>query len=240
MFADLLDFLRKHAPTIALSFTWIGIAILAVRRRLHWKRKSFLTLVNFSLNYRVGDALLMRTLIERDASDVWINEYGLKLVWAAAARTTEADPFLTFKHRTDQDFVNRAVLNIVSGRFAETFIAASLGVPVRSSTFLFAVTCEKFAIMRTIKLRVLLMEEQTLLNLFGPTNGAAQLHINNPVYSNRLITLRAMYDRYLKDQSTDNPVLGKVELGVVLSGASAAELAALNGAPVASSGSAMA
>jgi hypothetical protein len=215
-FRDFMEYMRPHWPAVALMFTWTGICIVAIQRRLRWKRKSFLTLVNFSLNYRVGKSLAMRTLVERDADEVWLNEYGVKLVFAEAARATEENPFLAFKNPKDQDFVNRAVLNVLSSRFAEVFIASSLGVPVRSATYYFAVTCEKFTIMRTIKLRVLLMDEQSMVEMFGPKGTAQLLDVRNPIYEKRLISLRGMYDLYLKDKTSTNPTLGKVELGVVL------------------------
>jgi hypothetical protein len=227
---DFLDTMRPHWSALALLVTWAGIAFVGIRRRLHWRKKRFLAQVNFSLNYRIGNSLAMRTLIERDATDVWFNEYGVKLVFAAAARTSEEDPFLTFKNPTDQDFVNRAVLNVLSSRFAETFVAASLGLPVRSANYCFAVSCEKFKIMRTIKLRVLIMEEQEMIELFGPEGVADQLEVCNPVYSNRLRSLRAMYRVYEKDQGSTHPILGKVELGIVVAGSPA--LVSPNGASV--------
>jgi len=234
-----LEWMRPHWSAVALIGTWIGILFIAFRRRLQWHHKRFLTQVNFSLNYRVGNSLAMRTLIEKDAAEVWLNPYGVKLVYTAAGRTTRENPFLVFKNPKDQDFVNRAILNILSGRFAETFVAASLGVPVRSATYYFAITCEKFEIMRTIKLRVLLMDEQTMLELFGPEGLANQLEIRNPIYQARLITLRAIHDLYRKDQTSGTPILGKVELGVVLGGAFA--LAESDGAlPCSTSASPMA
>lgn len=216
-----LEWMRPHWNTLALIVTWIGILVVALRRRLQWRHKRFLTQVNFSLNYRSGNSLVMRTLLERDASEVWLNAYGVKLVNAAAARTTPQNPFLLFKDTKDQDFINRAVLNVLSGRFAETFLAVSLGAPVRSATYSFAITCEKFEDIRTIKLRVLLMSEATMLDLFGPERSAEPMQIRNPIYQARLTTLRAMYDLYRKEQTTDRPILGKVELGVVVGGPSA-------------------
>jgi hypothetical protein len=210
--------MRPHWNTVALALTWLGILVVAVRRRFHWSRKQFLTQVNFSLNYRVGNSLTMRTLLEAPAIRVWLNEYGVATVLRAAARTTVADPFILMKKPADRDFAHRAVLNLLSERFADAYVAASLGVPVRTATFLFAVTFERFAVMRTQKVRVILAEELFLRALFGPADGAATLEIRNPIYQARLQTLRLLHSLLEKEKQLGQPLLGRVELGVVLPG----------------------
>jgi hypothetical protein len=208
------DVLRPHWNTIALVITWAGIAIAYLRRRAQWRSKQFLARVNFSLNYVVGDTLTMRTLMETTASGVWLNEYGVGHVIAAARRAAVDQPFLLLQDPADRDFVNRAVLNVLSERFAETYLAASLGRPVLIKPHLFGLTCEKYGDIRTLKLRVLIIEEKTLVELFGPTNRVASLANLNPILRSRLTTLRIMYDLYQKDRSADRPVLGHMELGV--------------------------
>jgi hypothetical protein len=210
-----LEVMRPHWNSLALAVTWLGIVFVAVRRRWQWRQKRFITQVNFSLNYRVGDQLAMRTLLETTAGEVWPNEHGVRQVLALAARATVENPFVLLKKSKDRDFVNRAVLNALSQRFAEVFVAAALGVPVRTATFVFAVTCEKFAEIRTLKLRVLLVEEAALDELFGPGAAADRLDVRNQVYRARLTTLRKLYDLHVKDKGQEQPVLGRVELGVV-------------------------
>jgi hypothetical protein len=213
-----LELMRPHWSWLALVATWVAIGYVAVRRRMQWRRKTFLSQVNFSLNYAVGPHLVMRTLLETTAVRVWPNEHGVKAVLAAAARTTVDNPFVLLKFARDRDFVNRAVLNALSERFADVFLAAALGAPVRTGAFVFAVTCEKFDVMRTIKLRVILVEENTLVELFGPAGAADRLEIKNEIYRARLTTLRALYGIHVKDRASAQPVLGRVELGVVLPG----------------------
>jgi hypothetical protein len=210
--------MRPHWNTIALVATWLGILFVALRRRFHWARKQFLTQVNFSLNYRVGNSLVMRTLLETTAIRVWPNEYGVSTVLRAAGRTSRADPFILLKKPADRDFVHRAVLNLLSERFADAYVASALGVPVRTATFLFVVTFERFEIMRTQKVRVLLVEESSLRDLFGPGNAAATLDVHNPVYQARLETLQLMDGLLEKEKTMGQPLLGRVELGVVLPG----------------------
>ena len=85
---DLAEFIRLYVPAIALAATWTVLALVWLQRRRAWKRKSFLSLVNFSLNYLQDGALAMRTLLELPAETVWINEHGVGLVTGASRKTT--------------------------------------------------------------------------------------------------------------------------------------------------------
>jgi hypothetical protein len=209
------EFIRPHWNTIALSVTWLGIGIAYIRRRAQWRSKQFLARVNFSLNYVAGDGLAMRTLLETTSSAVWLNEYGVSHVNGAARRATIERPFLILTDPKDQDFANRAVLNVLSERFAETYLAASLNRPVHTVPYVFGITCEKYGDIRTLKLRVLVVAEQTLIELFGPANRAAELKIPTQILSSRLTTLRIMYQQYQEDLRSGLSVLGNMELGVV-------------------------
>ncbi len=209
-----LEFLRPHWNTLALLLTWAGIGVVYLRRRAQWRHKHFLAQVNFSLNYVQGGALVMRTLLEKPAGEVWLNEYGVRTVLAAAQRTTADQPFVLLADPRDMDFANRAVLNQLSERFAPAYLAAALGLPVRAATFRFAITCERYEEIRTLKLRVLVVAEQTLTELFGPADGAAQVEAPGLVLQARLTTLRGLYELYLRDKGRERPVLGQVELGV--------------------------
>lgn len=209
-----LDVMRPHWNSLALLCTWIAIGIVYLRRRKQWRRKHFMAQVNFSLNYVREGALAMRTLLEVAASDVWLNDHGVRMVLAAARKTTVEQPFIYLQHHKDREFANRAVLNRLSERFADTYLAAALGLPVRTASFYFGISCEKYEQIRTHKLRVLIVEELTLLDLFGPNQQAQKLHLDGVIYRDRLKTLRSMYDQYLRDKETASPVLGQIEMGV--------------------------
>lgn len=205
---------REHWGTVALVLTWAGIGLVWVRRRWQWANKEFLSQVNFSINYVGPDGrLAMRTLLETTAADVWLNEHGVRLVAAAAGRTTAEQPFIDLTETADRDFVNRAVLNVLSEKFADSYLAAALGLPVAVGLFRFAITCERYGEMRTLKLRVLLVEEGTLLRAFGPDASAAKL-TPNPIHAVRLRTLQAIHQRLLTEQAGGNKLLGRVELAV--------------------------
>jgi hypothetical protein len=205
-----MEFLRGHGNTMALAITWVGIGLVWWQRRTSWLRKEFTSQVNFSLNYIADNCLVMRTLLETTAQKVILNELGVKLLTSAAAKTTESDPFIRLADSKDRDFINRAVLNVLSERFAETFVAAALGVPVKSGKFCFAITCEKYADIRTLKVRVLLIEESTLQR-FAPEGDGETLKLADPKFRDRIRSLEAMY----KESKADQHVLGHLELGVV-------------------------
>jgi hypothetical protein len=148
------------------------------------------------------------------ANQVWLNEYGIGHVMAAARRTGVDQPFLMLPLPGDQDFANRAALNILSERFAQTFLTASLGRPVTTASYIFGISCEKYGEIRTLKIRVLVIAEQTLIDLFGPENRATALNVPSTLLRARLKTLQIMYDVYQKDKSAAHPILGQLELGV--------------------------
>jgi hypothetical protein len=207
--------MRQYWRELALILTWAGVVIVYIKRRAAWMRKQFLNQVNFSLNYVTGDTLAMRTLVEHKAQDVWLNEYGVNKVFAAAGKTTVENPFIVLEDQTDQDFINRAVLNVLSEKFADAFLGAALGMPVRHAGFCFAITCERYSEIRTLKLRVLIMEEAVLVNLFGPDAGADKLKIVAQVYKSRMQTLKAMYAMYMRDKGSDKKALGYMEIGIL-------------------------
>ncbi len=212
--SDFLEAMRPYWSAVALGVTWAGIGIVWWRRRREWSRKQFLSQVNFSLNYVQDNQLVLRTLLEMPASEVWLNEHGTSLVSKASRQASVEQPFISLKNPRDQDFLNRAVLNVLSERFAETYLAAAMGVPVRRESFIFGITCEKYGEIRTLKVRVLVLREQTLLDLFGPTRGIDHLPMTNQVLAARKRTLEVMYRHYCEDQGGPGSILGRVELGL--------------------------
>jgi hypothetical protein len=208
---EYLDYMRPYWPTVALAATWLGILLVFMQKRRHWGKKQFLGRVNLSVNYVLDGRLAMRTLGERDASAIWPNEYGVSLVTRAAHKTTLDQPFIRLRDQKDVAFINRAVLNAVSEQFAPAYLAQALGVPVRTATFLFALTYERYENIRTLKLRVLLIEEEPLRRLFGPAQEVNRLDVKDAVYANRLQTLRLMHELYVKDPQA----LGRIEAAVI-------------------------
>jgi hypothetical protein len=212
--SEFLEFMRPYWSGVALAATWAGIGVVWWSRRRAWQRKQFLSQVNFSLNYIQDSSLAMRTLLELPAAQVWLNEHGSALVVKASRKTAIEQPFIHLSEVKDQDFLHRAVLNALSERYADGFLAAALGLPVARDNFVFGITCEKYGEIRTLKVRILLIREKTLTELFGPPRRTDSLNVPNPVLRARLRTLEIMYQHFQEDQHRTNRVLGRVELGL--------------------------
>ncbi len=207
------DFIKEYWELFALGTTWVGIVMVYIRRRQQWRRKTFMRQVNFSLNYVDGQTLMLRTLLEDTALRVWLNEYGVGLVVAAAAKTTEAQPFIPIDSESDLNYIQRAVLNVLSEKFASVYVARSLGAPVKMEEYLFGITCEKYGRMRTQKIRVIIIRERDLKSLFA-TDRAAEIKFVSTVHEDRFKTLKVMYWLHANNDESKSRMIGKVELGV--------------------------
>jgi hypothetical protein len=209
---DIWEAIRPHLSGIVLALTWLGIAFAYFRKRSQWRVKRFADQVNFSLNYVADGALQLRTLLETSTARVWPNEHGVRIVLAAAKKTRPDQPFIILDNPFDMAFVKRAALNVISEKFASWFLAASLGLPVKSALYHFAITFENFADMRTRKFRILLVEAKGLVEMFGPA--APEPAVLDPVHRDRLRVLQTMAG-FAADPKADNRlILGRVQLGM--------------------------
>ena len=209
---DIHETLKPYYVTISLILSWIGFLIIWYRRRQAWQNKEFLGQFNFSLNL-FGETLMMRTLLERATTSVLMNAHGVGLLVSAAKRTSAEQPFIHLADKADRDYLHRAIKNALSEICPQTFIAAALGTPVHRGTFVFALTCERYAEIRTIKLRVIVIEERTLVEWCAPGGKAEALPMTD-YYRTRLRTLQAMYEMHRKSAAEGMVDLGEVELGV--------------------------
>ena len=204
--------LKPFYSYIALAVTWVGLGLAWWRRRRAWHNKEFLGQVNFSLNL-FGDSLQMRTLLETDTLQVWPNAHGVGLLRKAAERTTHDDPFIRLAEPSDRDYLHRAVKNTLSELCPAAFISAALGGKVLRGTFLFALTCERYPEIRTIKLRVLVIEQATLREWCAPGGKGEKLEMPS-FYRTRLRTLQAMYKMDQIAHQGGPHELGRAELAV--------------------------
>ena len=199
-----------------LVLTWVSLGFVAFRRRRDWKKRRFGERVNVSLN-RVADTkegglkLELRTLMEDSAHNVWLNRYGVRRVLAAAARTTTEQPFLSVEPVSEMEQINRAVLNTLSERFAEAFLARSLGLDVVEELFLFGVCWERYGDIHDHKLRVVVIRPEDLERICS----ADALEVDEPSHAARITTLRAM--AALK-AAPESRLIGEVRLGIALHG----------------------
>jgi len=205
-----------------LLVTWAGIGWVAIRRRRDWRRKRFTQQVNFSLNYLESDAdgrprLALRTLLELPAAGVWLNEYGVRRVQKAAERTTLEQPFLRIEPMEDRGLVKQAMLNVLSERYSDAFVARAVGLEVRTRSFLYGLTWERYGEIKTHKLRVIVVQPSDLEALFGPLQRAGQVTFADESHRGRLATLEQMYRLYHSPDPAERTTLGAIELGLVAS-----------------------
>ena len=203
-----------------LLVTWAIIGIIAIRRRIDWRQRRFTQQVNFSLNILKNrdktPVLQLRTLLEDSAINVWLNEFGVSLVLKAARLTTPQKPFLRIEQQRDRDLVMIAVLNVLSERFSEVFVARALGMPVTSDMFLYGLTWERYGKMKTQKLRVLVIRESELEHLFKMNAEKNKIDTIEESHSDRLETLRIMYELRTSDNPAERDMIRRVELGLPL------------------------
>ena len=214
--------LMEYWELTLLALTWAGIAVVWFRRRRDWRRNQFTEQVNFSLSYLETDGeghshLALRTLLELSAANVWLNEYGVRKVRKAAEQTTLEMPFLLIQPRRDMELVRHAVLNVLSERFAQVFLARAIGVDVRTETFLYGLTWERYGEIKTRKLRVMVVRPSDLEALFGQDGKAKDLHVAVDSHRGRITTLEIMHRLYHSTDPGERAALGEVELGVATS-----------------------
>ena len=87
------------------------------------------------------------------------------------------------------------MLNVLSEKFSDAYLAQSLGLPVKSAVYRFAITMERYGDIRTLKLRVLLVAEHDLENVFAPDPpDGRKVEVPNTLYGARLKTLQMMHE----------------------------------------------
>jgi len=174
-------------PVATVVMLW---ALWATYRktRLMWQRRTFLTRINFSLNYVEGRTLKIRTLREDDLGEILLgNQHGKKVVLKAARRTTLPRPFLELP-KDDAWTVLNAVLNELSEQFAQGLLVRSVKGAAAPVWFVFGLTCEKHPAVRMNKLRVMVIE-RSLLEKIDRLEG---LVFEQRTHHVRLDTLREM------------------------------------------------
>ena len=195
--------LKAVLPLVSLLFgLWWGRR----RARREWRNKQFLSRVNTSLNTfeetPVGHLLKIRTLSEKDALEVFLNQIAVERVQAATARTSKDDPLLPLGE--DAWYVLNAVLNEISEQFAAGHVRRDLGAATTTGRYLIALTYEHDGAMKTRKVRAMVIRKDRLETLFPPPSAEADppvLLTERPNHATRLRTLRQLADAWRRDPS---------------------------------------
>lgn len=174
----------------AAVFMFVGWILGQRRERRNWEKKEFLDRLNVSLNILKEGKLHIRTLIEKDCEDVFLNDIARKRVLKAAHKTTKDDPILPLPQDEYWHFLN-PILNEVSERFAIGMVHRDAGKPVTRVEYVFCLTNECEGEMRTRKIRAMLIRKELLKKL-----PEEEPKYESPLHKTRWKTLNLMAKAY--------------------------------------------
>lgn len=148
----------------AAAFMALGWYFGKRRARAEWRRKEFFDRLNVSLNSFRDGKLLIRTLLEKTAQEVFLNSVASETVIDAARKTTEENPILPLPEDDYWYFLN-AVLNEVAEKFSEGQIRRDAGGSVVTCMYTLCLTSECAGDIKTRKVRAMLVQTALLDNL---------------------------------------------------------------------------
>lgn len=159
-----------------------------------WKRREYLDRLNFSLNIFDGQTLRIRTLLEESLETIMLNRVAVSMVRKAAKQAKLDDPVLHFG-KDDAWFILNGVLNTLSERFASGILKQDIlrsakgetSTTIPSARYVFCLTCEKNAQVRTQKIRVMVIRKDLLESL-----PADRPRLEREVHATRWETLQKM------------------------------------------------
>lgn len=145
-----------------ISFlTFLTVVPAYLRARYLWRKRQFLTRINFSLNFMDGNTLRFRTIRENDVAHALLNNAHAIRVLFKAVRGERSGAFLLFDKEDAWTILN-TLLNELSSQLAEGYFARSMGMPTRSEWYKIGLTCEKHGDLKTTKIRVMMIPTKLL------------------------------------------------------------------------------
>lgn len=161
-----LNYFQENWPELLwlAAVSGIGTYWAARRARARWRKRDFLHRLNVSLTRIENGRLQIRTILEKDCEEIFLNDAATKNVVDAAAKTTTDNPLLPFPDKDYWLYLN-AVLNEVSERFSAGYLRRDQGLEVNVGTYLLCLTCERAGPVRTQKIRGLLVKKNFLTDL---------------------------------------------------------------------------
>jgi hypothetical protein len=192
---SLFDYLGENWPELLWIVAAAGIAsYLAGRRaRSRWRKHEFLDRLNVTLTSIEDGTLRIRTILEMDCQEIFLNASAAKTIVKLAKQTTPEDPILPIPKEDCWQYLN-AVLNEISERFAIGQIKRDLGIDVERGHYLLCLTCELAGPVRTQKVRGMLVHKSLLTAL--PKEAPAY---ESPSHVTRWKTLQQIADQYVKN-----------------------------------------
>jgi len=189
---SLLEYLRDNWPELLWVAVAAGVAsyMVARRARSRWRKREFLDRLNVSLTRIENGVMQIRTILEMDCEDVFLNPSAARTIVELAKKTTAADPILPIPKDDCWLYLN-AVLNEISERFAVGQIKRDLGMTVERGEYLLCLTCERAGAVRTQKIRAMLLQKSMLTGL-----PADEPSYESPLHATRWKTLQQLAEQY--------------------------------------------
>lgn len=162
----LQEYVKDHAVKLLTGLFLMAIGWFVGRKRAlaDWKKKEFLDRLNVSLNTIDSGVLKIRTLSEKRSEEVFLNSAAADAIIRMARRTTAENPLLPIPVEELWFYLN-SVLNDLSEQFADGLLKRDMGGPVNAAIYLVSLTCESAGEMRTRKIRAMVIQKNTLVNL---------------------------------------------------------------------------
>jgi hypothetical protein len=193
---SLVDYLCENWPELLWIVLAAGLAsYLAGRRaRSRWRKADFLDRLNVTLTSIEGGTLRIRTILEMDCQQIFLNAAAAKTILEFARQTTADDPMLPIPKEDCWQYLN-AILNEISERFAAGHIRRDLGLPTDRGEYVLCLTCERSGPVRTQKVRAMLVRKSLLTSLPD----------EEPAYESKTHVTRWKTLQQIADQYTRNP-----------------------------------
>lgn len=189
---SLLAYFADNWPELIWIVAAAGIAsYLAGRKsRTLWQKREFLDRLNVSLTSIHDGRLRIRTILEMDVNDIFLNRSASSTIVQLAKQTTPTDPLIPIPENDRWYYLN-AVLNEISERFAIGHLRQDAGQSVAVEDYVLCLTCERAGAVRTQKIRAMLVRRALLEAL--PTE---EPEYESPNHATRWETLQVMAGRW--------------------------------------------
>lgn len=148
----------------AAAFAAIGWIVARWRADREWRRREFFNRLNVSLNSISDGTLKIRTLSEKQCTDVFLNKIAVERLINMAQKTTKDHPLVPIA-KDDCWFYLNSVLNELSEQFAEGLLRREAGKPCDAIRYLICLTNECDGDIRTRKIRAMVIRKDLLANL---------------------------------------------------------------------------
>ena len=164
--------------------------------------------IDFSLTTfsRIGEhtvAMKIRPLEEASINDVIANGGLIQTVKQAARRTTPEQPIVVIPHEVDRELIGNGLIKRWNGHFRDAMIAQFLGAPVTERKAVMALTYERAVRSGMLRCMIILSDDCQWVSDFLQSKTQDKVLLESPHHGQRLRTIFAIYEHYLREQSMD-------------------------------------